>query len=135
MTMLPGRTRVTTVGVTVALVLTGCTSPWSRTVVEQVDVTTTGFSPASVTVPAGAEVRWISQVPGRVSITSVETADAQPGEDPTTVAEALGHRFDSGPLDQGDVYSLKLEEPGHYVYSSTYQDDPNWVGAIIVEGP
>ena len=115
--------------------LTGCTSPWSGPVVEQVDVTAVGFSPASVTVPAGAEVRWISQVPGRVSITSVETAAAEPGEDPAAAAGALGQRFDSGALDQGEVFTLTLDEPGHYVYSSTYQDDPNWVGAIIVEGP
>lgn len=135
------------VGVAALLFLSGCTSPWSGPV-EQVTVTTEGFSPAALTVSAGTEVRWVNQVAGRVTVTSMQGASVGAGEAvvPTTyprsgadivtpTAGTVGQQFDSGPLDQGEAYAVQLDEPGQYVYRSSYQADLGWVGTITVEAP
>lgn len=112
-----------------ALLLAGCSATGAANV-EVVTITPQGFEPASITVPAGTEVRFVNRVPARASVTSLE---AQDPTDPGSVAE--GAAFDSGPLGQGEVYALTLEEPGVHVYHSSFHTDGTWVGTISVEAP
>ena len=116
------------------LLLGGCASPGSAPVA-QVRVTDQGFSPAALTVTAGTEIRWDNQAPGRVSVVSMQTEGTDPDDGITATFVAAGELFDSGPLSQGEVYAVRLDEPGQYLYRSAYQDDPSWVGAITVEAP
>lgn len=104
------------------LLVTGCDVP----PVEVITITSDGFEPASITVPAGTEVRFVNQVAGRASVTSL---------DPVSPADVAGSVFDSGPLVQGQAWRLLVEEPGEHIYHSTYHSDPNWVGTISVEDP
>lgn len=57
------------------------------------------FSPEKITVTAGTEVVWKNN----------EAA-------PHTVAADDGS-FDSGTINQGDVFKRKFEKPGNYTYS------------------
>lgn len=98
--------------------------------VEVVTITSQGYHPASLTVPVGTEVRFVSQLPARASVTSLETDD-----DGAVDPARSGQRFDSGPLGQGEAYRIVLDEPGLTLYHSTFQVDQNWVGTITVEGP
>lgn len=111
------------------LVTSGCAGT-DAPPVEVVTITSHGFDPASVDVPAGTELRFVNQVPGRASVTSLELTD------PTNLDGATsGVGFDSGPLAQGEAFSLLLEESGEHVYHSTFHTELNWVGTITVEGP
>lgn len=122
--------------------------------VEVVSITSEGFSPASITVPVGTEVRFVNQVAGRASVTSLEgtrqagtgpagidPADADSATatdtavDTTTARTSAGTpSFDSGPLGQGEAFALLLDEPGEHIYHSTFHADLHWVGTISVEG-
>lgn len=111
------------------LVTSGCAGT-DAPPVEVVTITSQGFDPASVDVPAGTELRFVNQVPGRASVTSLELTD------PTNLDDATsGVGFDSGPLAHGEAFSLLLEESGEHVYHSTFHTELNWVGTISVGGP
>lgn len=65
-------------GAGVLLLVTGCDVP----PVEVVTITANGFEPASITVPAGTEVRFVNQVAGRASVTSLDpVSSADPDAD------------------------------------------------------
>ncbi len=65
-----------------------------------IEITDGGFSPASVTVPAGANLHWTNAGTGEQSVVSDETL------------------FDSGPLAPGDGFTANLRIPGHHSYHS-----------------
>lgn len=112
-------------GLGALLLLAGCAGT-DAPPVEVVTITSEGFSPTSITVPAGTEVRFVNQVAGRASVTSLEPAGQTDTGSPS---------FDSGPLGQGEAYALLLEEPGEHLYHSTFHTDRNWVGTISVGAP
>lgn len=72
------------------------------------------FEPATLTVPAGAQVTWTNQ-----------------DEEPHIVV-STGNRFPSSPaLDTGDHYRATFAKPGTYTYFCTIH--PQMVGTIVVK--
>jgi plastocyanin len=71
------------------------------------------FSPASVTVKAGATVTWVNM-----------------DEEPHTVFSDAG-LFRSSALDTKDSFSFKFDQPGTYHYLCTIH--PRMMGTIVVE--
>ncbi len=73
------------------------------------------FTPASLTVPAGARVRWLNR----------------DGE-PHTIVSGEG-LFRSGALDEGDSFEYTFSKPGSYRYVCSIH--PQMVGTIVVTAP
>lgn len=72
------------------------------------------FEPATLTVPAGAQVTWTNQ-----------------DEEPHIVV-STGNQFPSSPaLDTGDHYRATFAKPGTYTYFCTIH--PQMVGTIVVK--
>ena len=72
------------------------------------------FSPAVLTVPAGAKVTWTNH-----------------DDIPHTVTSAATPRlFHSGPLDTGDSFSFVFDAPGEYKYFCALH--PHMQGTVVV---
>ena len=71
------------------------------------------FSPAVITITAGAEVRWKNKE------SSVHTVTADDGS------------FSSGPLEQGGEFRKQFSKPGTYSY--TCEMHPSMTGKVVVE--
>lgn len=69
------------------------------------------FRPEVIRVPAGRRITWAQQDPGAHTVTS-GVVDPQPGG----VAARPDGRFDSGPIAEGQSFSLALDQPGTYPY-------------------
>jgi plastocyanin len=79
-----------------------------------ITIQNSGYSPATVTVPAGSTL-----------IFENKSSLAH------TVTQTNGTKFDSKNIPAGGKYTLKLTKPGTYQYDCTYH--PFMVGTIIVE--
>ena len=73
------------------------------------------FAPASLTVPAGAQVRWLNRDGEPHTIVSIEGL------------------FRSGALDEGDSFEYTFSKPGSYRYVCSIH--PQMVGTIVVTAP
>jgi len=100
--------------------LSGCTSaaappqPAAFPAVQaEVTIRDFSFSPASLTVPVGATVRW-------------KNLDGEPH----TIRSAA-ELFRSGPLDQDDGFSFRFDKPGTYRYVCSIH--PQMSGTVIVK--
>lgn len=110
-----------------AMGMAGCAGA-DQPEVSVIDITASGFRPATMTIAPGDEVRWVNRVPGRTAITSTSD-DAQGMNGVPEGAEPI----ESGPLREGDTYATRLTTPGTYVYWIDGSDQRDRVGAIRVE--
>lgn len=93
-----------------------------------IDITEAGFSPASVTISPGDEVRWVNRTLDRASVVS-EPDGAQGLPGPPEGAEG----FRSEPLREGETFARRLDAPGTYVFWSEEHAQQDWIGTIQVE--
>lgn len=82
------------------------TSTGNPTNVNQVSITTTGFSPKLIQVKAGQSVSWVNN----------DTANHWIASDPYPKNDTLPGLSSQGPLKPGDSYSYLFDKPGTYSY-------------------
>ena len=88
------------------------------------------YSPATLTIPAGATVTWLN----KSYYSQSATCDPQQAGDFNAVSLPQGAQtWDSGLLYPGQRYSKTFDTPGTYVYFSLPRLSPNTVGTIIVK--
>jgi plastocyanin len=87
--------------------------PPTRAAQHAVQIADSAFSPATMTIAVGDTVTWTN-------------ADGRPH----TVTSNDG-AFDSGNLNEGQVYSFTFSEPGKYTYHCNYHDQMQ--ASIVVE--
>jgi plastocyanin len=75
----------------------------------QVDLTSEGFDPAVLAVPAGTEVRFVNRTPVPRTVASTPS-----GTEPSGAGEA--GPIGSGRLLEGETYAVVLEDEGEYLY-------------------
>ncbi|MFC4429075.1 cupredoxin domain-containing protein [Citricoccus alkalitolerans] len=113
-----------------ALLLAGCATPGGPEVAV-VEITENGFSPATLIVAPGTEVRWTNSEPRAHTVTS--GGDLLPGQQPVPGGAA---EFDSGRLLEGEAFAHVFEVPGEHYYECEYHgDEEQMVGTIRVEQP
>lgn len=88
--------------------------------VATIEVTSSGFSPAALTVKAGTRVTWNNQSGKEVSVNS--------DEHPT---HRLNSQFNPGPVRNGSSISFTFEKPGTNPYHDHY--NPSQTGTVIVQ--
>lgn len=109
--------------------LAGCGGP-ARADVSVVSVTDGAFSPATLTVPAGTEVRWVNDGARTHTVTTEEGAL---GGEPAVPPDA--GPFDSGPLRAGETFSHRFDVEGTYVYWCSFHRDEEMLGVVEVVAP
>lgn len=133
-----GATLISALSAGVLLLVTGCdVAP-----VEVVTITANGFEPASITVPAGTEVRFVNQVSGRASVTSLDPVspadpdanledadDVQDGED-TDDADGADDR---GSADVATITALASGISGSAFDSGPLVQGQAWL--LLVDEP
>jgi plastocyanin len=73
------------------------------------------FSPMTVTVAAGAEVKWVNN------------------DDIPHTVRAVDGSFRSKALDTGDAFAFTFAKPGVYAYFCSIH--PKMLGKVVVRGP
>lgn len=106
--------------VALGLLLAACTLPGRSRAVE-VAVTGTGFEPSSVTVVTGTQVRWVNRATAPQNVRSPD--GSPPGE---------GEPLRSEDLQEGEVFTATLTEPGTWVVESTTPGDRVRTGSVVV---
>ncbi|MFC8923062.1 hypothetical protein [Cellulosimicrobium sp. NPDC057127] len=98
----------------------------------QVDLTSEGFDPAVLAVPAGTEVRFVNRTPTARTVASTPSGQ-EPSGSPAAAHGRIGEESDGtrapdegddsvdGPIDsgrllEGETYAVVLEEAGEYLY-------------------
>jgi|SRR3954471_17434529 plastocyanin len=76
------------------------------------------YSPSIVRVPVGATVSWKNQDTRAYTVTSLPGAP----------------RFDSGPIQAGEVYTRTFDDPGRYFYEDANRGDAQTYGEVVVGG-
>ncbi|MEO9248249.1 plastocyanin/azurin family copper-binding protein [Citricoccus nitrophenolicus] len=112
------------------LLLAGCASPGDPEVAV-VEITGTGYSPVTLVVAPGTEVRWTNADSRAHTVTSggALLPDQQPV--PDGAAE-----FDSGRLVEGETFAQVFEVAGdHYYWCEYHGEREQMVGTIRVEQP
>lgn len=97
------------------LLLTGCGGPSDPEPVV-IEINERAFSEASVTVPAGTEVRWVNRA----------------GRSHTVTSESPHQQWDEV-VYPGELASVRLDEPGDYLYFCRFHRDDEMIGTITVE--
>jgi plastocyanin len=92
----------------------------------QVDLTSEGFYPAVLAVPAGTEVRFVNRTPvprtvastpsGQEPAGSAAAARERPADDANPDETDEARPIDSGRLLEGETYAVVLEDAGEYLY-------------------
>lgn len=95
-----------------ALFAVGASGPVHEAETRVVEIHAEGFAPREIEVLAGEEVQWLQVATGPATVT---------GDDGS---------FDSGSLEEGDVFSVVFEESGEFGYHSTM--GPQIAGVIRV---
>ncbi|MFC7402816.1 plastocyanin/azurin family copper-binding protein [Citricoccus sp. GCM10030269] len=100
------------------------------TEVAVVEVTETGFSPATLVVAPGTEVRWTNSDSRAHTVTS--GGPMLPEQQPVPQG---AETFDSGRLLEGETFAHVVEVEGEYYYWCEYHGEEQMVGTIRVEDP
>ncbi len=112
------------------LLVAGCAVPGGPEVAV-VEITSTGFSPATLVVEPGTEVRWTNSDPQAHTVTS--GGDLLPGQQPVPDG---AEEFDSGRLVEGETFAHVFEVAGdHYYWCEYHGAGEQMVGTIRVEQP
>lgn len=85
-----------------------------------IEITSSGFQPASFTIKAGTTVSWFNSSGQQVSINSAVH--------PTHLVYPP---LNLGVLDDGGMASFRFDQPGSYQYHNHF--DPSQTGIIIVQ--
>lgn len=119
-------TRALLAAAAAGLLLTGCSSPGQR--VEVVEIIGNQYSPTTLTIEPGTEVRWTNLDPEGHTVTSGGPLlpDQQPVPDGA-------QPFDSGRLTDGETFAHVFEVEGNYAYYCQYHTQ--MVGTIRVGEP
>ncbi|GAA1659184.1 hypothetical protein GCM10010977_08440 [Citricoccus zhacaiensis] len=113
-----------------ALLLAGCAAPGGPEVAV-VEITADGFSPATLVVAPGTEVRWTNSEPQAHTVTS--GGALLPGQRPVPGGAA---EFDSGRLLEGETFAHVFQVAGdHYYWCEYHGEGEQMVGTIRVEQP
>lgn len=108
------------------LVLTACQTNETRHTIEM--TSSNSFSPASLVVSPGSTLVWHNldhKVHASVSHPEMALHEQQ------AVSDAGGIRWDSGDIPPGATWSLRVDEPGIYLFVCPYHDEMR--GMIIVD--
>ena len=106
-------------------------TPWSSSQKAQVTLTPEGPSPATIVIPPGGTVEWVSSLANSLTLAQLESMTADPilrilsSLNPLT--NILG--FDGGMLAPGQIYLRQFDQAGTY----TYSDGAGHSGQVIVD--
>jgi plastocyanin len=90
------------------------------------------FKPASVTIPAGATVRWTNASKDEHTVTD----DAKVASDAKDVAlPACARPFNSGKIKSGGTFEQRFDVPGTYRYVCEPHEEMDMKGTIVVKAP
>ncbi len=87
-----------------------------------VEITTSGFVPATVQITKGQSVEWVND----------DTGTHQPATDPYPLENGLPGFVDPVPLSNGGVYGFNFEKAGTYTYHD-HLNPFNFTGTVIVK--